>query len=181
MKNKCSNAILFLVVILPFTLFSYQNCSQLQSTEIESLSSQINFLNSEPLMLEDLAQINYTEGNTNCSDIDSGLVFYHSRYNLCAVAENTCESSFLQEQEYFLASSENCENAISNDEMTLNGFNRKTLEDLGYVENQNTFCTQVVSSHVNLFTKVCATATDGCEASYLSDIKFIEDTFGLCD
>ena len=181
MKNKCSNAILFLVVFLPFTLFSYQNCSQLQSTEIEGLSSQINFLNNQPLMLNGLDQINYTEGTSVCSDIDGGLVFFHPGYNLCAVATNTCESNFLQEQDYFLASIENCENSVSTDEMSLNSFTKKSPGELGYAENQNTFCTQVVSNHVNFFTRTCATATDGCQARYLSEIKYIEDTFELCE
>ena len=180
MKNKCSNAILFIVVILPFTLFSYQNCSQLQSPDIVNLSSKINIYDREPLLLENLNKLNYTP-SSNCGALSGELIFYHPDWNVCVIADDSCESNYLQESGYFLATAENCRRALNESEMAFNSFEAKSPEDLGYKVNPDSFCTQIVSTHVNLFTRVCSTATDGCKASYLNDLKFLPDEFGLCD
>ena len=181
MKNACSNIIFFVVVILPFMLFSYQNCSQLQSQqEIEKLASQINFFDTEPLLLKDLNKIQYN-GGSNCNEITDELVFYHPDWNLCALSQNTCESEFLQEQGYHIATPENCQRAVDEEDMALNSFTRKSPNELGYVGDQNSYCTQIITDHVNLFTRVCAQATDGCEANFLRKRKFIADKFKLCE
>lgn len=180
MKNKCSSAILFVVVILPFTLFSYQNCSQLQSNEVENLASQINFRNTEPLLLSDLQKIKYRPEDLNCSPLNEDLVFYNSEYNLCATASDTCESNFLQEQNYSIASLENCRLAMEEGDMALNSFSSREPEELGYVADPESLCTQNISVMVNLFSRVCAYATDGCQAAYLRDNKFVVDNFNLC-
>lgn len=180
MKNKCSSVILFIVVILPFTLFSYQNCSQLNSYEVEQLSSQLNVKNNEPMLVSDLQKIKYQSSNS-CTPLDSELVFYSTEFNLCAKATNTCESLFLQENNFYLATADNCENAMNEVDMSLNSFSSMSPEELGYTQSADTMCTQVIGTHVNLFSRVCARSSNGCEASYLRDNKFIDDTFGLCD
>jgi len=178
MKNKCSNAILFIVVILPFTLLSYQNCSQLQSTDIETLSSRINLKESEPLLLSGLDKTSYKAGN-NCSSVDD-MTFYNPEYNLCAQATDTCEANYLQENGYYLASNNNCLAALSEEEMALDSFSSQTPEELGYVVNNDLMCSQVVETYVNLFSRVCSFSTDGCQAKHLRENKFIKDSYNLC-
>ena len=140
MKNKCLNAILFVTVLLPLTLFSYQNCSQLNSYKIENLPLQTNFFDTEPLLLEDLNNIRYTS-ESECNTIADELIFYHPEQNLCAVADDTCEFNFLQKNGYLIASTENCQRAIGKDEMALNSFTRRSPDELGYIVNQNSYCT----------------------------------------
>ena len=166
-------------LVLPVTLFSYQNCSELPQEELDNLSQKVNFSGHEPLIISDLNKID-TKIASSCADSnDYENLFYNSKGHICAVAKNDCESDLLSDLGFSLDEQENCFDAQNSEQMSLNGFSRLGPKDLGY-ESSDAACTQIVKDHVNLFTRECSLATDGCQINFLSSKSFIEDKFSIC-
>jgi len=179
MNKSFLSVLLFVFLVLPITMFSYQNCSELPAEDIQKLSQKVDFNGHEPLIITDLNQID-SKITLNCTGADDmENVFYNSKDHICAVAKSDCESEQLIELGFSLDEQDNCFDAQDSEEMSLNGFSRLSPEELGY-ESTAGACTQIVMDHVNLFTRECSLATNGCKINFLRSNNFIEDRFSIC-
>ncbi len=179
MNKNFLSVLLFVFLVLPITMFSYQNCSELPAEDLENLAQKVDLNGYEPLIITDLNQIDskITLNCTNTNDLEN--VFYSSKDHICAIAKSECESEQLIELGFSLDEQENCFDAQDSEEMSLNGFSRLSPEELGY-ESTASACTQIVIDHVNLFTRECSLAINGCQINFLSSSNFIEDKFSIC-
>lgn len=184
MKPCFSNFIIFLVVFLPFLLLGHQNCSEIQEYEIENTGTlkQTNSAH-PPIRLENLKLIRYNKDICDKEGLESfntPVFFFNSETHICALASDMCETIHLENSGFEIASSKDCDNSIPIEEINKDSVEIQTAANYGYEPLSQTFCTQSIEPLVNLKSRVCIEATDGCQSQYLKARGFIKDNFEIC-
>lgn len=174
MKNLKSIGFLALV-IAPIILFGYQNCANLESGN-SSRSTH------PPILFSSLGSLGYSFTN-NCTALSDGpIMMINEESHLCAISTTMCQSTTLGSDGFEFDSNNLCEEATEYTSPELiESFSTSTAAEEGFVVDPNQMCTFQIQTMVNVRTRTCVEATNGCQAAYLRNSQgFTTDTASLC-
>jgi len=166
-----------LFILLPCLLLGYQNCSNIESNNSLTATSFAG----HPVFLNDLSLLDYQEpqgcSNTPFSEPSS----YNSISHLCAQAKNNCESTFLEQQGFLVANSQNC-NEVTDPTGPdfLSSLKVMTVSELGFTPQTDQVCSFQFASMIHFGLRACTSASNGCEIGFLAGKGFLNDQTNLC-
>lgn len=178
MKKFFSTFILFLICF-PVLLLTYQNCSELNSSTLESVN-QLSSMDHPPYFVNDLSLLNYNDQSCN-PDMIKPLMLYSKKYNLCTQTQISCEAEYLIKMGF----SEN-ENALCDSAPDIESNNKTgkflyiSTTSLGYRKYQNQACTTEYRIMINFKNHTCSEGSDGCKINFLKTQDYIEDIYENC-
>ncbi len=196
---KKSINLFFLILTSLFTTFFYQNCSEIESTTVQTgpieylplLTNQMKLFgsqavesDSQPSRCQNLHEILYSQEHNLCFELKDSCTFAQLaengfkpvKQNLGRKLENNAEV----ENTDLKALIQNCQLFVDINDLRPIDFSIVNVATLGFKQDPNLMCSQSLEPLVNFKNRTCLTATDGCQSTFLKKLGYVKDFYSIC-